>query len=84
MIPIVVEARYVRDFIVFVRFADGKSGTVDLKDELQGPMFQSLRNKDFFCQFHIHPEFKTLCWSNGADIAPEFLYEHLREPEAVY
>ncbi|MFO7912086.1 MAG: DUF2442 domain-containing protein [Desulfotignum sp.] len=83
MIPEVVDAKYVRDFIVFVRFADGKAGTVDLQDALQGPMFQPLRNKDIFCQFYIHPEFKTLCWDNGADIAPEFLYEHLRVPEAV-
>ncbi len=83
MIPEVVDAKYVQDFIVFIRFADGKAGTVDLQDVLQGPMFQPLRNKDFFCRFHIHPEFKTLCWDNGADIAPEFLYEHLSVPEAV-
>jgi len=83
MIPEVVDAKYVRDFFVFIRFADGKAGTVDLQDVLQGPMFQPLRNKDIFCQFQIHPEFKTLFWDNGADIAPEFLYAQLRVPEAV-
>jgi hypothetical protein len=83
MIPEVVDAKYVKDFIVFVRFSDGKAGNVDLQDVLQGQMFQPLRNKDIFCQFHIHSEFKTICWDNGADIAPEFLYEHLRVPEAV-
>jgi hypothetical protein len=31
----------------------------------------------FFRSFYVHPEFHTLCWPNGADIAPEFLYENL-------
>jgi hypothetical protein len=83
MIPEVVVARYVRDFIVFVRFANGHEGTVDLQDVLHGPMFEPLKVKDIFCQLYIHPDFKTLCWPNGADIAPEFLYENLCVPEAV-
>jgi hypothetical protein len=83
MIPEVVHAEYVRDFIISVRFADGQAGTVDLHDVLQGPMFEPLKNKDMFRQFSIHPQFKTLCWDNGADIAPEFLYEHLRLLEVV-
>jgi len=83
MIPEVVEAKYVRDFIVFVRFANGQEGTVDFQDILSGPMFEPLRNQGIFCQFYIHPDFKTLCWPNGADIAPEFLYEDLRVSEEV-
>jgi hypothetical protein len=32
----------------------------------------------FFRQVAIHPEFRTLVWPNGADLAPEFLYERVR------
>ena len=39
MIPRVVEAHYVRDFVVHLRFADGTEGDVDLRDELYGEIF---------------------------------------------
>ncbi len=38
MIPSVVEAHYVRDFIVHLRFANGAEGDVDLPEELYGEM----------------------------------------------
>ena len=31
----------------------------------------------FFRQAQLHPELYTAIWPNGADFAPEFLYEHL-------
>ena len=80
MIPKIVEARYVQDYTVYIRFVDGVEGYVDLQNELYGPMFEPLKKLEFFKQFSIHPEFCTLCWPNGTDIAPEFLYEHIRVP----
>ena len=75
MIPRVIDAEYVHDFTIHIRFSDGTEGDVDLSQELYGEVFEPLKNKDTFRQFTIHPEFHTLCWPNGADIAPEFLYE---------
>lgn len=80
MIPRVEEARYVRDFTIHVRFLDGIEGDVDLRGELHGQMFEPLKDPALFRQFSVHPEFRTLCWPNGADIAPEFLYEKVRIP----
>jgi hypothetical protein len=70
----------VRDFIVHIRFSDRTEGDVDFKDELNGQIFGPLKNKKFFRQFAIHPDFHTLCWPNGADFAPEFLYDKVRVP----
>ena len=75
MIPRVVQAHYVRDYVIHLRYADGTGGDVDLRDELYGEVFEPLRDLGFFRQFSVHPEFHTLTWPNGADIAPEFLYE---------
>lgn len=78
MTPKVVEATYEHDFTIRIRFADGAEGDVDLSDELHGEVFEPLRSPDVFKQFSIHPEFHTLCWPNGADIAPEFLYNRVQ------
>ena len=74
----VMEARYVSGFTIWMRFRDGRAGEVDLKDALNGPIFEPLHDLDFFQQFILHPEFKTLVWPNGADIAPEYLHAHVR------
>ena len=79
MIPQVVEAEHKREFTVHIRFSDGTEGDIDLRDELYGEIFEPLRDLDVFKAVSIHPEFRTLCWPNGADFAPEFLYERVNE-----
>ncbi len=80
MIPKVIEAKYEHDFVVYLRFDDGTEGDVDLGDELHGEIFEPLKNPEIFMQVAVHPEFHTLCWPNGADFAPEFLYEKVQIP----
>lgn len=78
MIPRVVEARYVGDYTIHVRFADGTEGDVDLGNELYGEVFEPLKDPRVFKRFTVHPDFHTHCWPSGADLAPEFLYEMVR------
>ncbi len=80
MIPKVVSAEYAHDYVIHLRFADGTQGDVDLDQELYGEMFEPLKDIETFKQFTVHPEFHTLCWPNGADIAPEYLYEKTKIP----
>lgn len=76
----VIEARYMRDHIVWLRFRDGSEGEVDLRPVLvfEGPVFGPLSDPSYFAKFSINPDFDTLTWPNGADIAPEFLHEQVR------
>ena len=74
----VMSAEYVTGFVIRLKFRDGTAGEIDLAAELTGPMFEPLRKIDVFKQFKVDPEFHTLVWANGADLAPEFLYENLR------
>jgi len=67
-------ARYVRDYVVHLEFDDGLEGDVDLSPYLRrGPVFAPLADLSYFKQFTL--EGGTLAWPNGADIAPERLYE---------
>ncbi len=73
----VIEAKYVRDFTVWVKFEDGTEGELDLSEELYGPIFEPLRDVSYFKQLKVNPELGTIVWPNGADLAPEFLYEKI-------
>ena len=78
--PRLVEARYVRGFVIWVRFSDGSQGEVDLGGELEGPIFQALHDPEYFRSFVLSPDLHTIVWPNGADLAPEFLHERVRVP----
>jgi len=73
MLPSVTKAKYVKDYLIEVKFNDGTKKTIDFKAWLDGPIFEPLRNKEYFKKFFI--DGPTLAWPNGADIAPETLYE---------
>jgi len=76
----VTEARHVRDRILWLRFDDGIEGEVDLANELDGPIFEPLRDVSKFQEFVLHPELHTVTWPNGADFAPEFLHALVKVP----
>lgn len=80
MFPRVIEAHHVRDYVVFVRFQDGLEGEVDLGPQLYGEIFEPLKDVAYFRQFRVDIDLHTLVWPNGADLAPEFLYERARVP----
>lgn len=78
MIPRVVEAKHTEDYRVWVRFSDGTQGEIDLEKELWGEIFEPLKDVDEFKRLRADPELHTVVWPNGADFAPEFLYQKLR------
>jgi hypothetical protein len=65
-------AKYIEGHRVHLWFNDGTDGEVDLRDVLDGPIFQPLRDEKYFKQFQL--EGHTLAWENGADFAPEYLH----------
>jgi hypothetical protein len=69
----VTRADYLDGYRIRLDFNDGFSGTVDLCGRLTGPIFEPLNDVDRFRQFEIGGH--TLCWQNGADLAPEYLRE---------
>lgn len=73
----VTEAKYIGAYSIYLKFNDGIEGIIDFKTLLNGKIFQPLKNVTFFKEFSLNPW--TLEWPNGADFAPEFLYEKVLE-----
>lgn len=68
------EARYIRDFKVFLRFNTGESGEVDLKETVfKYEVATPLHDPKVFSEFYLD-SWPTLAWKCGFDIAPESLY----------
>jgi hypothetical protein len=63
---------------LWLRFADGIEGEVDLRAQLHGEIFEPLRDEACFRKVAFRPELRTVVWPNGADFAPEFLRSLLR------
>ncbi len=73
----VVSVEYLGKGVFHVQFDDGLEGELDLSEYQQiGPVFAPLKEEEF-CR-NVRIEGGTLCWPNGADIAPEALYEKLQ------
>jgi phosphomannomutase len=74
--PHVTAVRHVAGHTLWLRFSDGVEGTVDFAGWLEGDVFQPLEDEAFFAQVTVEHEY-TLAWPNGADLAPESLYDRL-------
>jgi hypothetical protein len=57
-------------------FDNGVRKQVDLRRELYGPIFEPLRDPAFFALAFVDENSRTVTWPNGADFAPDFLYEY--------
>lgn len=77
----VIDAKHVEGHRVFVRFNDGSGGEIDLSQSLMGPIYEPLRDVQYFRRFSL--EGHTLAWPNGADFAPEYLHELAKSQTAV-
>jgi hypothetical protein len=78
MILHVKEAKYRHDYVLWLRFNDDAEGEVDLANELDGEVFGPLKDIQKFKSFKVDPILETIVWENGADFAPEFLYENIK------
>lgn len=69
----VVKAEYIDGYRLRLFFNNGEVRIADLGSSLVGEVFEPLRDVDLFKRFCI--KFNTVEWENGADFAPEYLYE---------
>jgi len=78
----VIKIEYKKGFVYRIVFDDGTSGDMDFSEYIgRGPVFEPLRDPAFFKRATV--EGGTISWPNGADIAPETLYEKISRQQVA-
>lgn len=80
----VVEAKALPDYRVWLRFSDGSTGEVDLRDFIwrdTRPIVSALRDPQTFAALRV--ELDAVAWANGFDLAPEFLVANRKAATAA-
>jgi hypothetical protein len=60
-----------------VLFDDGAVRELDLEGQLDGPVFEPLRDPELFARVRVDSESGTVAWPTGADLDPIVVYEGL-------
>jgi hypothetical protein len=79
----VTRVNYLQSYELELEFSDRIVKKVDLSSELYGEVFEPLKDPAFFKRVTLNEETNTIEWPNGADFAPEFLYEIGEEVKQV-
>jgi len=73
--PKLISAEYLSGYSLRLTFSDGIKAEVNFQNELTGGIFEALKDPKYFQSFSFRDQFGSIEWDNGADFAPEFLYE---------
>jgi Protein of unknown function (DUF2442) len=78
----VIEATVLKDYKLALKFKDGKQGEIDISQFIEfTDIFEPLKDKKYFAKVSVNADIGTICWPNGADISPAFLYQNISMPK---
>ncbi len=71
----IIGAVWIRGYRVRVTFDNLRTAELDLEKYLGRGVFKKLKGVENFKRLRVDAELGTIVWPNGADIAPEVLYQ---------
>ena len=66
---------YLSEYKVLLTLEDGSLRQVDLAPQLDGEVFEPLKDMSNFKSVHLNSDLDATVWKNGADMSPDFLHE---------
>ena len=75
MIIHVTKVKVTGTYSLELTFDNGVRKQINLRAELYGPIFEPLRDPSYFAKAYVDSDSRTVAWPNGADFAPDFLYQ---------
>jgi hypothetical protein len=76
----ITKAKYLENYKIEIAFNNSLGGVIDLENIVKTDhrkIFQQLVDKKNFSQVQL--KFDTIAWKNGLDLAPEFLFDLLKQ-----
>lgn len=74
----IVDVRARPDYRVWIRFADGTEGEVDLSDLAGKGVFERWCDPGEFEKVYVDEDAGTIAWPGGIDLAPDRLYRDVK------
>lgn len=68
----VKDVTYVSGYKLLVTFEDGTVKLVDMGPDLDGEIFEPLKNIDYFKTVHVNQDIDTIVWDNDSDCPQTF------------
>ena len=66
---------YLEGYKLLLTFENNEQKVVDLSNRLEGPIFEAVKDISVFKKVFVDKSLGTIVWPNGADKAPDMLYE---------
>jgi hypothetical protein len=81
MLEDIVSVQPIGGYRLRIRFEDNVEGDVDISEivRFEG-VFEPLQKLEVFEKVFVNSDLGTICWPNGADLAPETLRNRIQIP----
>jgi hypothetical protein len=80
----IIRAELKEGYKIYAEFDSGVKGIIDLREIIENDhreIIRELLDMKIFATVKVN--LNTLCWDNGVDFAPDYLYEQLKIKESA-